>query len=175
MARNTTITAPAEIRTRIPAPTVRAHLSGSLLALLALFAGPASGQTATDGDTLKQGGVTYRLWGIDAPELAQTCPDGWPAGRLAATRLQALTAGRSVVCQEKDRDRYGRTVAICRASSEDLGATLVREGLAWAFVRYSSDYVSQQRQAKAANLGVHAHGCVPAWDWRAQQRTRSGQ
>ncbi|WP_170303671.1 thermonuclease family protein [Reyranella soli] len=61
-----------------------------------------------------QGGVTYRPWGIDAPELAQTCPDGWPAGRMAATRLQALTAGRSVVCQEKDHDRYGRTVAICR-------------------------------------------------------------
>jgi hypothetical protein len=30
----------------------------------------------------------------------QTCPDGWPAGSLATTRLQALTAGRSIVCQE---------------------------------------------------------------------------
>jgi endonuclease YncB( thermonuclease family) len=29
---------------------------------------------------------------------------------MAATRLRALTAGRSIVCQEKDRDRYGRTV-----------------------------------------------------------------
>jgi hypothetical protein len=37
------------------------------------------------------------------------------AGRMAATRLQALTAGRSIVCREKDRDQYGRTVAICRA------------------------------------------------------------
>jgi len=73
-------------------------------------------QTITAGDTLKQNGVTYRLWGIDAPELHQTCVDGWPAGHLAATRLQALTAGRQVVCQEKDRDRYGRTVAICWAN-----------------------------------------------------------
>ena len=97
--------------------------------------GAAAGQTVTDGDTLKQGGVTYRLWGIDAPEAKQICPDGWPAGRLAATRLQALTAGRSIVCQEKDRDRYGRIVAICRASGEDLGAIMVREGLAWAFTR----------------------------------------
>jgi endonuclease YncB( thermonuclease family) len=128
-----------------------------------------------DGDTLKQGGVTYRLWGIDAPEAKQVCPDGWSAGSLAMTKLQAMTAGRSVVCQEKDRDRYGRIVAICRASGEDLGAVLVREGLAWAFVRYSRDYVGEEARAKADRLGVHAHGCQPAWEWRAQQRARSGQ
>ncbi len=75
------------------------------------------------------------------------CWDGWPAGSLATIRLQALTAGRSVVCQEKDRDRYGRIVAICRASGEDLGAIMVREGLAWAFVRYSRDYVEQYSKA----------------------------
>ena len=91
----------------------------------------AAAQTVIDGDTLKHGGVIYRLWGIDAPEAKQLCPDEWPAGSLATTRLQALTAGRSIICQEKDRDRYGRIVAICRASGEDLGAIMVREGSAW--------------------------------------------
>ena len=142
---------------------------------IGLWAAGAAAQSMVDGDTLKLGGITYRLWGIDAPELAQTCPDGWPAGRMAATRLQALTAGRSVVCQEKDRDRYGRTVAICRASGEDVGAILVREGLAWAFVRYSSDYVRQEGQAKDDRLGVHAHGCTPAWEWRVQERAKTTQ
>ena len=143
----------------------------SLLALLIGVAAPSAAETAiTDGDTLKQNGTTYRLWGIDAPELAQTRADNWPAGRMATTRLQALTAGRSVVCQEKDRDRYGRIVAICRASGEDLGAIMVREGLAWAFVRYSGDYVGQEGKAKADRRGVHAHGCQPAWEWRAQHR-----
>jgi hypothetical protein len=33
--------------------------------------------------------------------------------------------------------------AIRRAAAEDLSAILVREGLAWTFVRYSSDYISQ--------------------------------
>ena len=88
----------------------------SLLAMALAAASPCFAQTITDGDTLKQGGVTYRLWGIDAPEAKQVCPDGWPAGSLAVSRLQALTAGRSIVCQEKDRDRFGRIVAIC-----DLG------------------------------------------------------
>ncbi|SEP42845.1 hypothetical protein SAMN02990966_06111 [Rhodospirillales bacterium URHD0017] len=40
---------------------------------------PAAAQTITDGDTLKQNGVIYRLWGIDAPEAKQVWPDGWPA------------------------------------------------------------------------------------------------
>ena len=53
---------------------------------------------------------------------------------------------------------------------EDLGAIMVREGLAWAFTRYSVDYVDQQEEARRANRGVHAHDCLPAWEWRAQQR-----
>ena len=130
----------------------------------------ACAQTITDGDTIKQGGVTYRLWGIDAPESAQTCPDGWPAGSLATTRLKALTASRSVVCDDRGRDRYGRIIARCTANGEDLGAIMVREGMAWAFVRYSRDYVEQEARAKADRLGVHAHGCTPAWEWRAQRR-----
>jgi endonuclease YncB( thermonuclease family) len=95
------------------------------LAAIAIAAAlPAGAQPITDGDTLKQGGITYRLWGIDAPEAKQVCPDGWPAGSLAATRLQALTAGRSIVCQEKDCDRFGRIVSICRVSGEDLARGL---------------------------------------------------
>ena len=39
-----------------------------------------------DGDTLKIDGVTYRPWGIDAPEAAPPCADGWPAGSLWANR-----------------------------------------------------------------------------------------
>jgi len=143
-------------------------LVGSLISILLSL--PAAAQTITDGDTIKLNGVTYRLWGIDAPETKQDCPDGWPAGRLATTQLQTLIKGRTIVCEAKDTDRYGRTVAVCRAGGEDLGALMVRSGMAWAFVRYSRDYVDQETRAKAANLGVHAHDCVVAWEWRAQQR-----
>ena len=141
-----------------------------LVAGLLLASGPASAQTATDGDTLRMDGKTYRLWGIDAPESAQTCPDGWPAGRMATIRLQALIAGKSVQCQERGADRYGRTIAVCYAGGQDIGELMVREGYAWAFTRYSYDYTGSEMIAKKDSRGVHARGCVPAWEWRAKQR-----
>jgi endonuclease YncB( thermonuclease family) len=52
--------------------------------------------------------------------------------------------------------------------SMPLGAIMVREGLAWAFVR--KDYVGQEGRAKADRLGVHVHDCTAAWEWRAQQK-----
>jgi hypothetical protein len=33
----------------------------------------------------------------------------------------------------------------------------------------------KQEEARIANRGVHAHDCVPAWQWRAQQRASNGQ
>jgi endonuclease YncB( thermonuclease family) len=56
------------------------------------------------------------------------------------------------------------------ADGEDIGRAMVQLGMAWAFVRYSHDYVDVEAQAKAENLGVHARSCVPAWEWRARQR-----
>jgi endonuclease YncB( thermonuclease family) len=39
----------------------------------AIVAAPIAAQTIVDGDTIKLNGTTYRLWGIDAPEMHQTC------------------------------------------------------------------------------------------------------
>jgi endonuclease YncB( thermonuclease family) len=56
----------------------------ALAAALVLAASPALAQSArvVDGDTLKVDGVTYRLWGNDAPESGQPCADDGPLGRL---------------------------------------------------------------------------------------------
>jgi endonuclease YncB( thermonuclease family) len=129
----------------------------------------AAAQSVTDGDTLKVDGTIYRLWGIDAPESKQWCGD-YPAGIMATGTLQMLIKGKTVVCEPKATDRYGRTVAICRADGEDLGRAMVQLGMAWAFVRYSRDYFDQEAQARAETLGVHAYACLFPWDWRAQHR-----
>lgn len=134
------------------------------------FALPASAQTTIDGDTIQVGGVTYRLWGIDAAESTQSCSDGWRAGIEASNYLRALMKGRNTTCEAKTQDRYGRTVGLCRADGSDLGAAMVSAGMAYAFVRYSKDYVRQEEDARGKRLGVHAHSCEKPWDWRAKQR-----
>ena len=43
---------------------------------------------------------------------------------------------------------------------------MVCAGMAWAFTRYSSDYISQEKAAIGAQRGVHAHDFKKERDWR---------
>ena len=100
-----------------------------------------------DGDTLKIRGTQVRLYGIDAPERAQRCRAGgrrWPCGREAARALSRRIGGRTVVCEERDRDRYGRSVGVCRAGGEDLNASMAAAGWAFAYRRYSLRYLPEE-------------------------------
>ncbi|WP_227271264.1 thermonuclease family protein [Roseobacter weihaiensis] len=123
-----------------------------------------------DGDTLEIGPVLIRLHGIDAPENGQTCSsaDGgkWQCGAASSQRLSALIDGREVTCGARNRDPCGRIVASCEVSGVDLGATLVGEGLAWAFVEYSDDYVALETQTRSRYLGVWQAPTQTPWDYR---------
>ena len=88
---------------------------------------------ALDGDTLSLGGLQLRLWGIDAPELLQTCgPEGAvPCGRQAADALSGRLEGRDdLFCEVFEQTEEGRGHARCLLGAEDLGAWMVREGYA---------------------------------------------
>ena len=92
-------------------------------------AGVAHGSaTVVDGDTLRIGGESIRLHGIDAPELVQFCADGWLAGDAARRALASRVAAGTPQCERMGIDRYGRTTAVCRVNGEDIGAALVRFG-----------------------------------------------
>jgi len=149
--------------------------------LLFLFAALASAAHAEivgrasviDGDTIEIHGQRIRLFGIDAPESAQLClaeDRRWRCGQQAALALDERIAGRPVACTEKDRDRYGRIVAVCRAGDLDINAWLVAEGWALAYRRYSTDYVDEEAAAGAARKGVWRGTFVPPWDWRRGRR-----
>jgi hypothetical protein len=111
------------------------------------FVGTAGAQTVVDGDTIKLNGTTWRLWGIDAPESKQWCGD-YPAGVLATGTMEKLMKGKTIICEDRGHDRYGRTIGLCRADGKDLGADMVGLGMEWAFVRYSRDYVELEAKAK---------------------------
>src|SRR6516164_2022349 len=85
----------------------------ALVLLLALpgFLGntpPASALTAAatvrDANSIQLGDVTYRLDGVDAPELDQVCiddhADPWTCGLDARDQLAKLIAGRNVRCDD---------------------------------------------------------------------------
>ena len=66
-----------------------------------------------DADTLRIADRKVRLFGIDAPEIGQTCElaDGrpWGCGRWAADRVRALYDGAFAQCRSRGHDRYGRS------------------------------------------------------------------
>lgn len=145
---------------------------GAFAVIVMAVAFPADAQTvAIDGDAFLLGGERIRLHGIDAPELNQVCTDGWRPGPLARDALAALIDSRKIRCEPVDRDRFLRTVARCFLDDgSDIAARIVASGWAWAFTRYSTEYVPQEREAQAEGLGVHGRGCKPSWEWRRAQR-----
>lgn len=125
-----------------------------------------------DGDTLEIEGKKIRLFGIDAPELNQTCE--WPnqtiqCGEIAKTAMMDLVAGAKVICQEKDTDRYGRTVAVCFAEGFDIGRNMVHTGWALAYRKYSMDYVDTESKAQQAKHGMWKGEFVLPWEWRKRR------
>jgi endonuclease YncB( thermonuclease family) len=130
-----------------------------------------------DGDTIDVGAERIRIHGIDAPEVAQRCANGrggtWACGERAAERMAELVEASPVSCAPKSRDQYGRIVAVCRARGVDVGKALVREGLAWAFRRYSEDYAAQEDEAKRARRGVWRAETEPPWLYRAHRWDRA--
>jgi endonuclease YncB( thermonuclease family) len=127
-----------------------------------------------DGDTLDIRGQRFRLQGVDTPESSQMCGDAagrdYPCGRKAAFALSDKIGSGNVACDVVDKDRYGRSVAICRLGAEDLNGWLVAQGWGMAYRQYSKAYVSQEDEAKAAKRGIWAGSFTPPWDWRKGKR-----
>jgi endonuclease YncB( thermonuclease family) len=122
-----------------------------------------------DGDTIEIHDSRIRLYGIDVPESDQTCLINgvpWRCGQKAALALADKIRNQAVRCEPKDRDVYGRTVAVCWAGETDLNAWMTAQGWAWAYRQYSLVYVTEEQQASKAKLGVWQGDFIYAWDWR---------
>lgn len=104
-----------------------------VLSPTALAAQTYTGTVDIDGDTLAMTGERFRLLGIDAPELDQTCNRGseiWECGKEAAAHLAGLTVGKQISCEQIERDSYRRIIAICRSGGVDLSEIMASTGVA---------------------------------------------
>ena len=127
-----------------------------------------------DGDTVDLSGMRVRLYGIDAPEAAQTCQRNgreWACGTDAMRALEAEIGRLNVSCYEHGIDRYDHVGGICHTGSRDLNAWMVRSGWAVAYRQYGGEvYDGEEVVARVAQRGLWSSDFVMPWDWRRGER-----
>ncbi|WP_173931834.1 thermonuclease family protein [Chelativorans sp. Marseille-P2723] len=158
-------------------PLADIMLAGAILLLLMLLAarfdqlavrqltGPFS---VGDGDSLTLAGERIRLRGIDAPELGQQCVAGgqtYACGNEARRALAKLVRHGELICEGRERDRYGRLLARCRAGGLDLNHAMVEAGWAIAY----GDYHEAEADARSKRGGLWAGTFERPKDWRARK------
>jgi endonuclease YncB( thermonuclease family) len=180
----------ATTRSRIPSTrTTLVNQLGKVIALLLVLGlvlliqrycsvgvepfGPDARIVSIDGDTLRAAnGEEYRIFGIDAPELHQTCAEAddkaWLCGRAAKARLTTLIKGGNVACTVQAEDRFGRNVAVCSADGvPDLGEAMVRQGYAIDLGGAAGNpYAEAEAEARAEKRGIWRGTFERPADWR---------
>lgn len=130
-----------------------------------------------DGDTIEISGRRIRLEGIDAPEGGQRCNrrlfGEWSCGTAATYALMGLVQNREVGCEDRGADKYGRMLGICFVDGRDVNAEMVRMGLAWAYVKYSTAYIAAEAEARAARRGVWTAATMAPWEYRARHANQA--
>ena len=122
-----------------------------------------------DGDTIHIGKVKYRFHGIDAPEISQICKiqnKNIKCGLLSKKKLLQKINNNKVDCKKKAVDRYKRIVAECFVNNQSLSSYLVKNGYAFAYKKYSKQFVEDEMFAKKNRLGLWAMEFQYPWDYR---------
>ena len=152
-------------------PAYAAGVERDLVSLVSQPRDLVGAASVIDGDTIELEGTRVELYGIDAPEIAQTCTImlfRWKCGVEASKMLRALVAGRVVSCLGRSGVVDGGLSAVCRTSGViDLNETMVRIGMALASRDQSDDYVGDETAARGAEVGVWLSRFDPPWEWRA--------
>jgi endonuclease YncB( thermonuclease family) len=129
-----------------------------------------------DGDTIQISQQRIRLFGIDAPEGKQRCKlngKPWRCGQQSTFALAQFIGKAWVRCNERDRDRYKRIVAVCYLGNKDINAWMVSNGWAVDYPQYSKGaYKTEQLHAKQGKLGLWQGEFTAPWDWRKEQQSK---
>ena len=132
--------------------------------------------TVRDANSIQLGDVTYRLDGVDAPELDQVCiddhADPWTCGIDARDQLTKLIGGKQVRCEdvgpEKNFGKRHRAICTVEGDKVTLNEQLVRLGFAIAREPLKANVKPAAAEAKTASSGIWK-GCFgfgdrcPSW------------
>ena len=119
-----------------------------------------------DGDTIEINKEKIRFGGINSPERNEI---GY---RLAKDKLEEKIANNIVTCvREKNKDKYGRTVAECFMNKESLSSFMVKNGYACDYMYYSKGkYTEEHKYAKANKLGIWKMKYNTAWENKCRKK-----
>lgn len=118
---------------RRPIMALRSRLLGLLIVILVATLASAQENitcvaSVIDGDTIEihgQADCHTASMRRKAASFACARRERWRCGQQASLALSDLIGRATVSCQPRDRDRYGRIVAICFKGSEDLNRWMV--------------------------------------------------
>ena len=151
-----------------------------LLIFFAIFycsitlAGPIKGKARIiDGDTIHIEKNKIRLYGIDAPEINQTCTINkiiWECGIESSQALESIVSEEEVRCEIVDIDQYKRFVAICFVKNINLSQHMVQNGWAVAYRYYSDDFINDEKIAEKNKASIWQGKFLDPYLFRKQQK-----
>ncbi len=133
------------------------------------FAGYVSKTIDGDSIEIRHGRQTdqVRLFGIDTPEWKQ------PYSKVAKQFTNKTVYAKTVTVTEKDRDKYGRLVAVITTKDGMcLNEELVRRGLAWVHIYYCKEKMCDtwkmlEQRARNNRWGLwQEKSPTPPWVWK---------
>ena len=119
-----------------------------------------------DGDTIIINNEKIRFGGIDSPERKEI---GY---ELSKQKLKEKLNKNIVNCiREKNKDRWGRTVAECFINGKSLSSFMVKNGYACDYVKYSKKkYAKEEEYAKSKKLGIWKMKFSPSWEKKCRKK-----
>lgn len=131
--------------------------------------------TVHSGDVLEVAGKRFRLFGISAPKLRQTCElpnKTYPCGIVSQAALKDLTAGFAVRCEPTGRLIDGVAEARCTTEGFSLSRNMVHTGWALTDPTVNPDtdrpFADTEAEARADHRGLWRGKFELPWTWTAK-------
>ena len=128
------------------------------------------------GTTFVMNGMTLKLYGVDAPDMSQTCltkrSESYKCGKNAKKKLEKLLLNKQISCQLIFPYATSKYYTICEIQGYDVGSTMVSVGWAVADRNVSDVYIPYENQARKKNEGLWSGKFVAPWEYR---RNKMGQ